>query len=55
VARLEPLEAFGERVPEEVQTEPSPIIGALSPGLGAPGPAIQLGRDYPPSVPVRRN
>ncbi len=44
VTLLERLEALGERSTEEVEPAPTPILGALCPGLGAPGPTIELGR-----------
>src|SRR5882672_4980405 len=44
VTLLERLEALGERSAEEVEPAPAPVLGALCPGLGAPGPTIELGR-----------
>ncbi len=44
VAPLERLEPLGERAAEKVEPPATPILGALCPGLGAPGPTIELGR-----------
>jgi len=44
VTLLEGDETVGERCAKEFQTKPAAVLGALCPGLGAPGPALQLGR-----------
>jgi hypothetical protein len=44
VPLLERGETFDQRRAKEFQTKPAAILGALCPGLGAPGPAMQLGR-----------
>jgi len=55
VTLLEGDEALGKRRAEEFEPKPAAVVGALCPGLGAPGPAIQLGRHDAPSVPARRD
>jgi len=44
VALLEAVEALGEGAAEKVQPPAAPVLGARCPGLGAPGPTIDLGR-----------
>jgi hypothetical protein len=44
VALLESVETVGERTTKDVETPAAAILGAVGPGLGAPGPAVELGR-----------
>jgi hypothetical protein len=44
VAPLERLEPLAESPAEKVEPPATPVLGALCPGLGAPGPTKELGR-----------
>jgi hypothetical protein len=39
---LQGVESLSERLTEKLEPEPTPVVGALGPCFGTPGPAKQL-------------